>query len=104
MTSFISKEFIDAYGLKCKPLDWPIMILTAGGTILVTQQRLKQVLIICAYEYYANLFVIPMRDIAIILGMDWLVSHWCVRSIENKKNPTHEHKTSQDHLWDGSNY
>jgi hypothetical protein len=75
MTSFISKEFIDAYGLKCKLLDRPITILTAGGTVLVTQQRLKQVLMICTYEYYVDLFVIPMRDIAIILGMDWLVSH-----------------------------
>jgi hypothetical protein len=74
-TSFISKEFIDAYGLKCKPLDRPITILSAGGMVLVTQQRLKQVLMICGYGYYADLFVIPMSDIAIILGMDWLVSH-----------------------------
>jgi hypothetical protein len=74
-TSFISKEFIDAYGLKCKPLDRPISILSARGTILVTQQRLKQVLMIYGYEYYADLFVIHMSDIAIILGMDWLVSH-----------------------------
>jgi hypothetical protein len=37
-TSFISKEFIDAYGLKCKPLDRPITILSIGGTVLVTQQ------------------------------------------------------------------
>jgi hypothetical protein len=30
---------------------------------------------ICGYEYCADLFVIPMSDIEIILGMDWLVSH-----------------------------
>jgi hypothetical protein len=30
---------------------------------------------ICRYEYCADLFVIPMSDIEIILGMDWLVSH-----------------------------
>jgi hypothetical protein len=36
--SFISKEFINAYGLKCKLLDRPISILSAGGTVLVTQQ------------------------------------------------------------------
>jgi hypothetical protein len=28
----------------------------------------------------------------------FLRAHWWVRSIENKKNPTHEHKTSQDLL------
>jgi hypothetical protein len=36
--SFISKEFIDSYGLKCKPLDRPISILSARGTVLVTLQ------------------------------------------------------------------
>jgi hypothetical protein len=30
---------------------------------------------ICGYEYYADLFIIPMSDIAIIMGMDWLVIH-----------------------------
>jgi hypothetical protein len=37
-TSFISKEFIDTYSLKCRPLDRPITIMSAGGTVLVTQQ------------------------------------------------------------------
>jgi hypothetical protein len=73
--SFISKEFIDAYSLKCKPLDQPITILSAGGMVLVTRQRIKQVLVICRYEYYTDLFIIPMSDIAIIMGMDWLVIH-----------------------------
>jgi hypothetical protein len=31
------------------------------------------------------------------------IGGWWVRSIKNKKFPTHEHKTSQDHLRDGSN-
>ena len=74
-TSFISQEFIDAYGLKCNALDRPITIMSAGGNILVTQQQKKQVLMICGYEYYADLFVIPMSDIAVILGMDWLSYH-----------------------------
>jgi hypothetical protein len=30
---------------------------------------------ICGYEYNVDLFVIPISDIAIIVGMDWLVSH-----------------------------
>jgi hypothetical protein len=51
------------------------MILSDGGTILATQQRIKQVLMICGYEYDVDLFVIPMSEIAIILGLDWLLSH-----------------------------
>jgi hypothetical protein len=30
---------------------------------------------ICGNEYYADLYVIPMRDIVVILGMDWLSNH-----------------------------
>ena len=30
---------------------------------------------ICDIVYYADLFAIPMKDIAIILGMDWLSYH-----------------------------
>jgi hypothetical protein len=92
--SFSSKEFIDAYGLKCKLLDRSITILSAGGTVLVTQQTIKQVLVICGYKYYTDLFIIPMSDIAIILGMDWLVSHGaqldCGANTVTLKNPIGE--------------
>jgi hypothetical protein len=71
-TSFISREFVDAYGMKCNKLAYLITILSAKGIILVTQIRKQQVLMICGNEYYADLYVIPMRDIAVILGMDWL--------------------------------
>jgi hypothetical protein len=37
--------------------------------------RKQQVLMICGNEYYADLYIIPMRDIAVILGMDWLSNH-----------------------------
>jgi hypothetical protein len=39
-TSFISQEFVDLYGLTCNKLEYPITVLSAGGTILVT--HLKQ--------------------------------------------------------------
>ena len=38
-------------------------------------RREQQVLTICGCEYHADLYVIPMRDIAVILGMDWLSNH-----------------------------
>ena len=41
----------------------------------MTHRREQQVLTICGCEYHAELYVIPMRDIAIILGMDWLSNH-----------------------------
>ena len=35
-TSFIAKQFIDQYGIRCSKLESPITVLSAGGTILVT--------------------------------------------------------------------
>jgi hypothetical protein len=39
-TSFISQEFVDHYGIICNKLEYPITVLSARGTILVT--HLKQ--------------------------------------------------------------
>jgi hypothetical protein len=39
-TSFILQEFVDLYRLTCNKLEYPITVLSAGGTILVT--HLKQ--------------------------------------------------------------
>ena len=74
-TSFISQEFLEKYGLTSSALVRPITIMSAGGNILVTQRRKQQILMICGSEYQADLFVIPMKDITVILGMDWLAKY-----------------------------
>jgi hypothetical protein len=43
-----------------------------GGTILVTHLKQEQVIMISDCVYLADLFLIPMKDMAVILGMDWL--------------------------------
>jgi hypothetical protein len=48
------------------------MILSIGGNILVTQIKEKQVIMICYFVYYGDLFVILIKYIAIILDMDLL--------------------------------
>jgi hypothetical protein len=71
-TSFISQEFIDLYGIPCNKLEYPITILSVGGTILVTHLKQVQVIMICDCVYYVDLFIIHMKDMVVILGMDWL--------------------------------
>jgi hypothetical protein len=71
-TSFISQEFVDLYGLTCNKLEYPVTVLSAGGTILVTHLKQEQVIMISECVYLADLFLIPMKDMAVILGMDWL--------------------------------
>ena len=74
-TSFISKEFVDTYGIRCNVLDHPVKILSAGGTVIVTQAKIDQVIMIYRNIYFADLLVIAMKEIAVILGMDWLTDN-----------------------------
>ena len=74
-TSFISQQFVDTFGIRCQPLEVPITVMSAGGKLLVTQVKMDQVIMICDRVYDADLLVIPMKDIAVILGMDWLSDH-----------------------------
>jgi hypothetical protein len=71
-TSFISQEFVDLYGVTCNKLEYPITVLSAGGTILVTHLKQEQVIMISNCVYLADLFLIPMKDMVVILGMDLL--------------------------------
>jgi predicted aspartyl protease len=71
-SSFISQECVDLYGITCNKLEDPITILSAGGTILVTHLKQEQVIMISDCVYLADLFLIPMKDMVVILGMDWL--------------------------------
>jgi hypothetical protein len=52
--------------------EYPITVLSAGGTILVTHLKQEYVIMIRNCVYLADLFLIPMKDMAVILGMDWL--------------------------------
>jgi hypothetical protein len=71
-TLFISQEFVDLYGIPCDKLEYPITVLSAGGTILVTYLKQEQVIMIRDCVYLADFFLIHMKDMAVILGMDWL--------------------------------
>ena len=84
ITSFISKQFIDRFGIRCSALERPMIVLSAGGTLAVTHIKKEQVITICGQTYYADLFVIPMKDIAVILGMDWLSNHGARIDCEEK--------------------
>jgi hypothetical protein len=52
--------------------------------LVVTHIRKEQIIRICNFVYFADLFVIPMEDIAVILGMDWLSNHGAQIDCEEK--------------------
>jgi hypothetical protein len=90
-TSFISQQFIIKHGISCTKLDTPITILSAGGTIVVTHAKQKQVIMINKCAFDADLFILPMKDIDVILGMNWLEANGalidCVNKTMSLKSP-----------------
>ncbi|KAK1648176.1 hypothetical protein QYE76_065981 [Lolium multiflorum] len=83
-TSFLAREFVEKYGLRCSKLEKPITVLSARGTILVTHVKEAQVITICDCVYFADLFIISMKDISVILGMDWLTENGAVINCGDK--------------------
>ena len=73
--SCIAQTFIDAHGVRCSTLESLIVIVKAGGRLLVSQIRLKQAIIIRECKFEADLIVMPLKGLAVILGMDWMTSH-----------------------------
>ena len=83
-TSFIAKHFVEQFGIRCTPLVRPITVVSAGGSILVTERRLDQVIMICNCTYYADLFVLPLKNIDAVLGMDWMSDNGAQIDCEEK--------------------
>ncbi|KAK1632407.1 hypothetical protein QYE76_006722, partial [Lolium multiflorum] len=90
-TSFISQQFIIKHGISCTKLDKTITILSAGGTIVVTHTKQGQVIMINKCAFDADLFILPMKDIDVILGMNWLEANGalidCVNKTVSLKSP-----------------
>jgi predicted aspartyl protease len=83
-TSFISQQFIIKHGISCTKLETPITIVSAGGTKLVTHVKQEQVIMIRRCVFDADLFVLPMKDIDVILGMNWIQENGALIDCANK--------------------
>jgi hypothetical protein len=59
-------------------------VLTAGGKLLVTQFKPDQVITICDYPYFTDLYVLPLKNIEVVLGMDWMSDHGAHIDCEEK--------------------
>ena len=83
-TSFLASHFVEQYGIRCSRLEYPITVVSAGGPILVTHIRPEHVITICNCTYYTDLFVLPLKNIEAVLGMDWMSEHGAQIDCEEK--------------------
>jgi hypothetical protein len=59
-------------------------VVTAGGKLLVTQFKPDQVITICDCPYFADLYVLPLKNDEVVLGMDWMSDHGAHIDYEEK--------------------
>jgi hypothetical protein len=83
-TSFISKAFIKKYGLRCQAITHPMIVVTAGGKLLVSQFKPDQVIMIYDYPSFADLYVLPLKNIEVVLGMYWMSDYGAHIDCEEK--------------------
>jgi hypothetical protein len=50
-------------------------VVTAGAKLLVAQSKPDQVITISDCPYFADLYVLPLKNIEVVLGMDWMSDH-----------------------------
>lgn len=72
-TSFIYEEFCDKFGIRRATLENPMIVVTTEGNVIVRHIKQDQVISIYGCTYFADLYVIPLKGIAVVLGMDWLM-------------------------------
>jgi hypothetical protein len=83
-TSFISKSFVEKYGLRCQTIVHPLIVVMDGGKLLVTHLKPDQISTICDCPYYVDLYVLPLKNIEFVLGMDWMSEHGAHIDCEEK--------------------
>jgi hypothetical protein len=83
-TSFISKDFVEKYGLRCQAIAHAMTVVMTGGKLLVTQFKPDQIITICDCPYFADLYVLPLKNIEVVLGMDWMSDHGAHIDCEEK--------------------
>jgi hypothetical protein len=74
-TSFISKNFVEKFRLRCETIVHPMTMVTTGGKLLVTHLKPDQVNRICDCPYFTDLYVLIFKNIEVVLGMDWMSDH-----------------------------
>ena len=74
--SFISLECVDRLKLLVTVLPFDLLVATPANKILIANNAcLRCPVVIEGRTYHANLLCLPLKDLDVILGMDWLSRH-----------------------------
>ncbi|KAJ1395844.1 Aspartic peptidase domain superfamily [Sesbania bispinosa] len=83
--SFVSLSFATQLGKRPSSLDETLAVTTLVGEILLAGCVYRSYVVsIRGKELFANLIALDMVDFDVILGMDWLSSHYATLDCHNK--------------------
>ncbi|KAJ1415228.1 Retrotransposon gag domain [Sesbania bispinosa] len=83
--SFVSLSFATQLGKSPSSLDETLAVTTPVGEILLADCVYRSCVVsIQGKELFANLIALDMVDFDVILGMDWLASHYATLDCHNK--------------------
>ncbi|KAJ1433763.1 Zinc finger, CCHC-type [Sesbania bispinosa] len=83
--SFVSLSFATQLGKSPSSLDETLAVTTLVGEILLADCVYRSCVVsIEGKELFANLIALDMVDFDVILGMDWLASHYATLDCHNK--------------------
>ncbi|KAI0519672.1 hypothetical protein KFK09_007126 [Dendrobium nobile] len=83
--SFVSEEFVEFVGLSSSCMLKPLTVLMPNGNQLETNKRCHVELVIGDRNLGADLMVLPLTEFDVILGMDWLSSHFVTIDCSKKE-------------------
>ena len=84
--SFISSNFAKKHNFKFEPMESELRVDTPVGGVVVTDSVCKSCVVkIADRELLADLTLLEMWDFDIILGMDWLATHYAMVDCHRNK-------------------
>jgi hypothetical protein len=73
--TFISKTFVEKYGILCTESREGFVIHSPGGRIFTKEVAFHMLVTLVGRGFPTNMIVIKGQDIDVILGMNWLAQH-----------------------------
>ena len=74
--SFISREFIERFGIEMRPTECSMVVsLPMGDSLIENRVYRGSKVTIASHEFEADLIVLDIHDFDIILGVEWVAKH-----------------------------
>ncbi|XP_052723750.1 uncharacterized protein LOC128193709 [Vigna angularis] len=84
--SFISKACVEKLGIVERDMQFDLVVSTpAAGELRTSTVCIRCPIVVEGHSYKVNLICLPLKDLEIILGMDWLAANHILIDCGNKE-------------------